>query len=74
MVWWGCQTKGPVSSGLDCAAAWCAQRGSPLPWMGKMLVYSLAEEEATDTLVETNPVIHFHSLQELACELRIGNF
>lgn len=42
--------------------------------MGKMLEYSLAEEEAADTLVETNLMIHFHSPQELACELRIGNF
>lgn len=39
-----------------------------------MLVYSLAKEEATDTLAETNLMIHFHSPQELVCELHIGNF
>lgn len=49
-------------------------RGSPFPWMGKMLVYSLAKEEATDTLAEANPMIRFHSPQELVRELRIGNF
>lgn len=32
------------------------------------------EEEATDTPIETNPIIHFHRPQELMCELRIGSF
>jgi len=32
------------------------------------------EEEATGTPVETDPMIHFHSTQELAFELRIWSF
>jgi len=31
------------------------------------------EEEATNTPVEKNPVIHFHSPRELVCQMSIGS-
>lgn len=68
VVFYGME-EGPVSWGLDNAAAWCVQIFSFSLDRENTCTELAGEEEATDTPVETNLMIHLHSARELTCEL-----